>query len=259
MKCHEAKRSLDPFMDGELAVPENMEVLAHLNLCRECSGVYEGEKALRAGLRGTLGAERAPEGLADRLSRSLAGGRVTEFPRRRGGALVAAVFFGALVLSMVFSPLGDSPRLLASELVERHEETRMGFCNLRRDDCVCSCNDCSPGVKDPVPRFFKRHVAHDVCTHPLEELGYALVGGHVWEHRGSLVCWTVQQTADGKSITHGLVATPVAAGPGWLELPPGARGRIVLLHPAGPPGLTCVFVLDDASEAARFKARFAIR
>ena len=43
MKCHESKRHLDLFMDGELSVPENLKVLEHLNLCRPCASVYEGE------------------------------------------------------------------------------------------------------------------------------------------------------------------------------------------------------------------------
>ena len=43
MKCHEAKRHLDLFMDGELSVQENMKILEHLNLCRGCSEIYVGE------------------------------------------------------------------------------------------------------------------------------------------------------------------------------------------------------------------------
>ena len=43
MMCHEAKRQLDLFMDGELSVADNMKVLEHLNLCRPCAGVYEGD------------------------------------------------------------------------------------------------------------------------------------------------------------------------------------------------------------------------
>ena len=67
MKCHESKRHLDLFMDGELSVPENLKVLEHLNLCRPCASVYEGEKALRGVLRSSAGSDRAPAGLAARL------------------------------------------------------------------------------------------------------------------------------------------------------------------------------------------------
>src|SRR5204862_2684300 len=91
MKCHEAKRHLDLFMDGELSVPENLKVLEHLNLCRACGAVYEGEKALRAALRARLGAERAPEGLVERLAQAKeSAAPLSVLPRRRWLSIAAA-------------------------------------------------------------------------------------------------------------------------------------------------------------------------
>src|SRR5579872_535835 len=113
MKCHESKRHLDLFMDGELSVQENLKVLEHLNLCRPCADVYEGEKALRALLRARLGSGAAPAGLADRLLAEEASAAPVAPPpalRRRGWMpLAAAAAFAVAVLGMIFSAK-DNPR-----------------------------------------------------------------------------------------------------------------------------------------------------
>src|SRR5579871_5821897 len=99
MKCHESKRHLDLFMDGELSVPENLKVLEHLNLCRPCADVYEGEKALRALLRARLGGGSAPAGLMDGMlaeeapaaaPAAAAEPAIRVFPRRRWLSAAAA-------------------------------------------------------------------------------------------------------------------------------------------------------------------------
>ena len=41
MNCTKTRRQLDMYMDSELSVPENMEVLEHLNLCRTCQDVFQ--------------------------------------------------------------------------------------------------------------------------------------------------------------------------------------------------------------------------
>src|SRR5438477_8190178 len=114
MKCHEAKRHLDLFMDGELSVPENMKVLEHLNLCRPCSGIYEGEKALRGALKVQLGSEKVPASVYEKLSQTASPAEDIERPwrpssagpteGRRWSAVAAAVFFVTLAGAMLFTP-----------------------------------------------------------------------------------------------------------------------------------------------------------
>lgn len=254
MKCHEARHRLDLFMDGELSVPENLQVLEHLNLCRGCASAYEGEKALRGSLKAQLGAERAPAGLHEKLSGVGKTGRVpATIQPRRWGALAAAVFFVTLAATLLFTPGTETPRAFAGEVAARHEETRGGFCGEKRDDCLCLCEKCCPRRDDPMGAFFRQHVRHDVCTHDLTGMGYSFVGAAVWDHRGAKVCWTVQQDGKGRSITHALVATPLAmdrtAGPLALR----SKDHPVLFVPSAP-GMTCVFIFDDQSEADRFAA-----
>jgi len=248
MKCHDAKRRLDLFMDGELTVPENLQVLEHLNLCRPCAGVYEGEKALRAQLKAQLGAEKAPRSLYDRLARVSA--PAGEAPRRRWGALAAAAFFVTLAAALLFTPPAEMPRLLAAEVSAKHDETRDGFCGHVGADRMCVCVNCSPERGDSMGRFFKRHVPYDVCAHDLAALGYAFAGAAVWEHRGAKVCWTIQQDGKGHAVTHALVATPLARSDAPIVLREGPHP--VVMKSAGAPGMTCVFIFDDSAEADRF-------
>ena len=259
MKCHEAKRHLDLFMDGELSVPENLKVLEHLNLCRACSSVYEGEKALRATLRARLGSQAAPAGLAERLAASIepAASPVVPFRRPSGpsrllSVAAAAAFFLVALTFVLTSPAVEKPQAFATEAASKHKETREGFCGQHRDDCVCVCDNCSSSTAaNPVGSFFQKQVGRETCHHDLTGLGYKTIGASVWRHRGQPVCWTVQRDDAGHTITHGLLTTKIAMEPGPMLVCDGVD-RPVELIPAGS-GMTCVFVFDDEGEAVRFR------
>jgi hypothetical protein len=145
------------------------------------------------------------------------------------------------------------PRAVASDLSERHDATRLGFCGQSARDCVCFCSGCSDEGEAALHPFFRRHVDYDVCTHlPLEGMGYRFVGASVWDHEGRAVCWTIQRDDRGRTITHGLVATPIAIGTRPIFLPDTAPHPVVMT-PSCQPGMTCVFVFDDVAEAERFR------
>ncbi len=233
MKCHEARRHVDLFMDGELSVSENMKVLEHLNLCRPCAGTYEGEKALRAGLRGELGAVTAPPELRNRIARALEGAGALRRPTR--GRLAAAAFFLALVAAMVLTPAAEPPRLLAAELVPRHEESRRGYGCHKKADRACLCAACTPDEPRELDAFFRRHGRADFCRHELAALGYRFIGVAIGSHRGVLLCWSVQRDAAGHVLSHALLSTPIEAGPPRLV---AVGARVVLFAPRGESGMT---------------------
>jgi anti-sigma factor (TIGR02949 family) len=262
MMCHDAKRHLDLFMDGELSVPENLKVLEHLNLCRPCAGIYEGEKGLRALLRSRLGAEPAPAGLAERLASSIAAPAPLlrpEFASSRSrlfSAAAAAAFFLVGLLFVLSTP-GEKPRAFAAEMATKHNETHDGFCGQQRDDCLCVCRHCSAEPKESgnsVGKFFQRQAGAGTgtCVHDLSALGYQVVGASVFRHRGQPVCWTVQRDDAGHTITHGLITTKIAMEPGPMLVCDGVD-RPVVLMPREGSGMTCVFVFDDEGEAQRFR------
>jgi len=251
MMCHEAKRQLDVFMDGELSVADNMKVLEHLNLCRPCAGVYEGEKALRGTLKAQLGAEKAPASVHAMLSRVSSPAALVEFPRRRWGAIAAAVFFLTLAGAMLFSPGVEGAGALASEVAAKHDEVRLGFCGQAGPDCLCLCAHCCSEPNHPIERFFRKHVPYDVCDHDLAGLGYSSRGATVSEHRGAPLCWTLLRDGKGHSITHALLATPLALGEKPLVFRSAPR-PVVMVPTPGRPGFTCVFIFDDPGELSRF-------
>lgn len=259
MKCHDANHHLDLFMDGELSVPENLKVLEHLNLCRPCAGLYEGEKALRATLRARVGSGRAPEGLAEKLA-----GAASEFAapttapapapfaRRRLVSVAAAAGFFIVMLALVFTNPKEMPKALAGDLSRKHIDTQKGFCGVHQDNCACLCNRCSLESDHAESRFFTKLVGHDSCSHDLSDLGYRPVGVEVFTHLDRPVCWTVNHDEAGHTISHGLVTTKIAKQPGPLLVCDGVD-RPVVMVPAPGTDMTCVFVFDSESEAQRFR------
>lgn len=259
MKCHESKRHLDLFMDGELSVPENLKVLEHLNLCRPCADVYEGEKALRALLRARVGSGTAPAGLAERLlsEEAPAGRPAAPLPRRPWYSVAAAAGFFLVVLTLIFTTPREMPRAFANEMSTKHKETHEGFCGVHRDNCLCLCTRCDSGKDNSVGRLFHRSVSYEVCSHDLKDLGYQMIGAEVFERKGGAVCWTVYHDAAGNSISHGLVPTKLAKEPGPLYVCDGVE-RPVVMVPAGA-GMTCVYVFDNETEAQRFREARGLR
>jgi hypothetical protein len=255
MKCHEARRELDLFMDGELSVPDNMKILEHLNLCRSCSGIYEGEKALRGALKTELGNERVPDSLLlalGRISRGEESRHAMELPSRRWGMVAAALFLGTLMGVILFTPSSvETPSAFAAVAVSTHEDVRTGFHGRPGPNRICLCGECCRKSDQPVNQFFRKHVGYDVCTHELKAIGYGLASAAVSEHRGGTVCWTILQDGRGHSITHALVATPLGLG-GKVAVLDSCRRPVVLVPVPGRPGFTCVFILDDDVECDRF-------
>jgi hypothetical protein len=255
MKCHDAKHHLDLFMDGELSVPENLKVLEHLNLCRSCGGLYEGEKALRAVLRARVGSGTAPEGLAERLTAAAVPAApalpVARFARRRLMSVAAAAGFFIVMLALVFTTPAEMPKALAYDLTSKHKELK-DYCARHEDNCACLCDRCTLEPQNVQRKFFAEHGNRDACLHDLSDLGYKPLGVEVFTHLDRPVCWTVNRDDAGHTISHGLVTTRIAKQPGPLYLCDGVDRPVVMIPVAGTDK-TCVFVFDSESEAKRFR------
>lgn len=258
MKCHEAKRQLDLFMDGELAVPENMKVLEHLNLCRPCAGAFEGEKRLRAGLKASLGALRAPAGLMERLAEPPALRPELPGTSRRWGKVAAAALFFTIVGSLLFTPSPEF-QLMAAEFSERHAAQRYA-CPENDDSRRCLCGDCTGDVAGSIRSFFEKHAERDYCAHLAESarLGWTPAGVAAWRCRGEDVFWSTWKTADGGTVSHALAGCELGGKPRFAR----RGGRPVLFYPrrdALPSDLACIFVFETEAEAARFAKALGVR
>jgi anti-sigma factor (TIGR02949 family) len=127
----ETRRDLFAFLDGEVSVERNLEVLQHLNACPPCGRRFEAEKVCEAATARALREEPAPAALRGRLARALdaadrgvapaarpgAPRRLLRLPGGRGGALVAAaLLLAAVVAASDYACLGPfrCPVILAS-------------------------------------------------------------------------------------------------------------------------------------------------
>jgi anti-sigma factor RsiW len=248
MNCTKTLRRLDMYMDSELSVPENMEVLEHLNLCRSCQDVFQVEEKLRDTLKVELARPEPPAGLADRVRRAVreAPPQPAVIHRRRWWkvAAVAAVFLG--VAALVFlSPGREQPQALAAEVAARHGSVRPEFYATARPDAMALAGD-----RQGLQEFFHRFVSYEVCLHNFKPLGYTPVGGAIWNYRGRPVAWTTDRDSRGHVISHALVTMPIAMEKKPMLLVEG--GRPVLLVPQEKLGRTCVFIFDDQADAEPF-------
>jgi anti-sigma factor (TIGR02949 family) len=125
--CSEVVRSLDAYLDGELAEPEQAELEAHLAACPTCRTRVEAEgrvrTALRARLRRALGsgsiAGHAPPELRERIHLALARGRRPTWRRVLAPLPLAALAACAAgVLLVLVTHGGTDP--LVEEAVQKH-------------------------------------------------------------------------------------------------------------------------------------------
>src|SRR5512134_745800 len=65
-ECADTARLLQPYVDGELAVPEQERVAGHLESCKPCRVAVEEQNWVRSALR-SVAIERAPESLSRRI------------------------------------------------------------------------------------------------------------------------------------------------------------------------------------------------
>lgn len=75
LTCDEAFRRLDDYLDRELTPEEMARVKEHLDTCEMCAREFGFEERMLRGLRDKLRRIKAPDGLADKVARSLARAR----------------------------------------------------------------------------------------------------------------------------------------------------------------------------------------
>ncbi len=67
MNCNDVRKYFYAFLDDELDVEKNIEVLAHLDMCCECGQRMEKERLLQNRVRDTVCAVKAPEYLTENI------------------------------------------------------------------------------------------------------------------------------------------------------------------------------------------------
>jgi anti-sigma factor RsiW len=96
--CEKIRRYLDSYLDNELLVETNHEVLKHLEGCRECAAVLEGRARAKHLLQRAVQQQRVPVDLTEKIQKRLRAGapRRAFSPWRLRLAAVAAMLVLAL-------------------------------------------------------------------------------------------------------------------------------------------------------------------
>ncbi len=117
--CPGRVEEISAFLDGELAADEELELRRHLDACDVCAAWRAHLEALSRGVASSLGRERAPRTLANRVERL----RPPAWPRRAvaGVATAAALVAAALLLGRTNG--GDTAAL---QLIEDHRRLVSG-------------------------------------------------------------------------------------------------------------------------------------
>src|SRR5215813_9802070 len=69
--CERYRRYFDAYLDNELLVETNQDVLQHLSMCTECSRILEGRARVKQAVRTAVVAEDAPPELVAALRNQL--------------------------------------------------------------------------------------------------------------------------------------------------------------------------------------------
>jgi anti-sigma factor RsiW len=121
--CKKIRSYLDSYLNDELMVETNHEVLKHLEECRECASELEARMRLKKALQSALGRDEAPAALAEKIRRDI---RKSSAPAWRQWGLVAAALAvlvgGAVAMLQATGALNHSALPARTELAARSAE-----------------------------------------------------------------------------------------------------------------------------------------
>jgi hypothetical protein len=132
MNCSDARQFLYSYADGELADDANPAAAGHFRTCRDCGRLVQVQRGLRATLRRGVEHEPVPDGLEDRIRRSITARRPDARARRMLGlfgakplAIAAVLVIGvAVTWRVAFS--GEPANPVAVAIATKHK-----YCNDR--------------------------------------------------------------------------------------------------------------------------------
>lgn len=126
MQCRDIERDLDSFIDGELAVPESLEIEAHLVSCPTCQQQVDEQRSMKRSLRLALCTPELPPSLREFVRESLHGEmqasqRATRWQRLRRPVLLSlsAIATAAALLIATFYP--SRPEVVMESMIIKHQ------------------------------------------------------------------------------------------------------------------------------------------
>lgn len=250
MNCGDVRGRLDPYLDGELHMEENVEVVRHIESCAPCAAVVEGERLFFDEVRRQAAGPPAPAGLRSRIAAGMTGAKTASRPWPFMRALVPAAAAAVLVAFFVtFFTQPVQAYTIANRAVAWHEGKPAQLVSLS------SAPD--------ITRYYETN-GRKACIHErivCEGMKYIYKSACVDASgpAGTPTCWWVAECpATGKRMTHACFKAPPELERSWT---PGKRwigevgNRVV--HMNVRRGEVCLFVLENATELERFKSVLA--
>lgn len=213
MRCADVRDLIHPFLDGELEVDRNVELLKHLELCSACQARSEAERRL-AGLLASAATEPLDEDLHARVLGGVrrAGARrpwAGRLALAAGALLAAGLGLLALVDPLCLFGCATQEALAhAFQAAQEQEVVAVGGCGLRAVDCprleVVGGNlVCTPGCAErPWVRYRCRRTGNEMTFFRVPE-------GHAH-------FWTMRELADGRRYA-ALSISGGASAVGWRD------------------------------------------
>jgi anti-sigma factor (TIGR02949 family) len=103
-QCNKVRSYLDSYLNDELMVETNLEVLKHLESCADCSRLLDDRARIKAQLRRAVSNVQAPEALRDRIRNDLRRPQRFSFNFTQSWMLAAAAVVLAVILGVLFRP-----------------------------------------------------------------------------------------------------------------------------------------------------------
>lgn len=157
MNCHQFRKYLFAFADGQIDVKSNCDLLDHLKMCNDCSRIVDQQQALKSLIVASAARARVPAGLESRIraavappvnAKKRAASLVGLFSKRsilRVAALAACVILGFMGLwtAGIVGP-GESlrgGRAVAGSFDSDIADLKMRGVVVQHNKCVERCNE----------------------------------------------------------------------------------------------------------------------
>lgn len=181
MKCPEVRQRIYLFLDNELEVQENLEILAHLDFCTDCKERFESEKQLEEIYRNQFSAESDQSELWRKIRSQIGFSRKILFwasPIKRKLLIwtpaIAATFI--IVLGTLFyyfsAPAKLNAETLVNQSIDLHRQMEQGKLPLQFS------KDLNQNFKTKINALIQK-AGFDIRSPDLSKLGYTPRGASI--------------------------------------------------------------------------------
>jgi len=248
MNCSNARDRLERYLDGELEMESNLEVVGHLEACQGCASVFEGERKFLDEIRRHGEGIAAPGPLRGRIERAIAGdagpARPWPFVRAFVPAAAAAVLLALFVSIFSSGTAAASPDSIAKQAAAWHD---------RRPSSVVPLSS-GPELASFFSSKGRKSCLHEKLVNASMNYGYRSACVENTGPAGDPTCWwTAACPKSGCRMTHACFKAPPGLDQVW---PPGhgirtvtVGNRTVIMGHGN--GMVCLFVMDNRGEADR--------